>query len=196
MKKILYPLFPWIFVIFTFALSACQGTALPGGGAMYRPGDTLSGMSLTTGAADAPPLWAFCSRSQENTHIRTLDCRAPVLPTLAIGHVFLLADQALASLDWSELEWEMAIDEQAVDLESFGTFEYVMPTMTENPSFVREVFKKAIAWNVVLTNLNPGEHTLYFRAQSETNSYLWLINLTIEPEAGTDISSIPFLPKS
>jgi hypothetical protein len=196
MKKFLSLLFPWVFVIVTVMLSACQGADQPGSGAMYRPGDTVNGIRLTTGAADAPPLWAFCSRSQENTHIRTFQCRAPVMPTLAIGHVFLLADEALASLDGSELIWELSIDDQAVDLESFGTFEYVMPGMTKSPSPVREVFKKATAWNVVMTNLNPGEHTLYFKAHSETDSYLWLVNLTIEPEAGTDISSIPFPPKS
>lgn len=185
----------WLSIGWIVILAACQSAGPAGGGAMFRPGDNLGGMNLTTGAADAPPLWAFCSNPQENTHIRTLECRAPVLPTLAIGHAFLLADEALTNLNWSELVWEMSIDGQAVDLESFGTFEYVMPTMTEDSSFVREVFKKAIAWNVVLTNLNPGEHTLYFRAQSETNSYLWLVNLTIGPEAGTDISSIPFQPK-
>lgn len=31
---------------------------------MFRPGDTIDGISLTTGSADAPPLWAFCSSSQ------------------------------------------------------------------------------------------------------------------------------------
>ena len=186
----------WLSIGLIVILAACQSAGQPGGGAMFRPGDNLGGMNLTTGAADAPPLWAFCSSPQENTHIRTLQCRVPVLPTLAIGHVFLLADEAFARLDWSELIWELSIDDQAVDLESFGTFEYVMPGMTKSPSPVREVFKKATAWNVVMTNLNPGEHTLYFKAHSETDSYLWLVNLTIEPEAGTDISSIPFQPKS
>ena len=194
MKKISLSYVLYLGVI--LLLAACQGAGQPGGKAMFKPGDSLSGMSLTTGAADAPPLWAFCSASQENSHIRTFNCRAPVLPTLAIGHIFLLADEVLPRQNWSDLVWELSIDDQAVDLESFGTFEYVMPSMTESPSPVREVFQKATAWNVVLTNLNPGEHTLYFRAQSETDSYLWLVNLTIEPADGTDISSIPFTPKS
>ena len=185
----------WLSIGWLVILVACQSAGQPGGGAMFRPGDTLGGMNLTTGAADVPPLWAFCSSAPENTHIRTFQCRAPVLQALAIGHAFLLADEALTSLDRSELVWELTIDDQAVDLESFGTFDYVMPSMTKSPSPVREVFKKATAWNVVMTNLNPGEHTLYYKAHSKRESYLWLVHLTIGPEAGTDISSIPFQPK-
>jgi hypothetical protein len=177
-------------------LAACQAAGQPLSAAMFRPGDSIDGMSLTTGAADAPPLWAFCSGSQESNHIKTFNCRAPVLPTLAIGHAFLFADEVLTSQDWSELVWELSIDGQAVDLESFGTFDYVMPSLSQSPSPVREVFMKATAWNIVLTNLNPGEHTLRFLAQSETESYTWLVNLVIEGADGTDISSVPFPPKS
>lgn len=172
-----------------FMFSACQAAGQPLSAAMFRPGDTIDGMSLGTGAADAPPLWAFCSGSQESNHIKTFNCRAPMLPTLAIGNIFILADGALANLDWSELVWELSIDDQAVDLESFGTFEYLMPTMPQSRSSIREVFKKFTAWNVVLTNLNPGEHTLRFLAQSETDSYTWFVNLVIESADGVDVSS-------
>lgn len=172
-----------------FMISACQAAGQPLSAAMFRPGDTIDGMSLATGAADAPPLWAFCSGSQESNHIKTFNCRAPMLPTLAIGNIFILADGALANLDWSELVWELSIDDQAVDLESFGTFEYLMPTMPQSRSSIREVFKKFTAWNVVLTNLNPGEHTLRFLAQSETDSYTWFVNLVIESADGVDVSS-------
>ena len=172
-----------------FMLTACQAAGQPLSAAMFRPGDTIDGMSLGTGAADAPPLWAFCSGSQESNHIKTFNCRAPMLSTLAIGNIFILADGALANLDWSELVWELSIDDRAVDLESFGTFDYVMPGMSQSPSPIREVFMKATAWNIVLTNLNPGEHTLRFLAQSETDSYTWFVNLVIEAADGADLSS-------
>ena len=179
-----------------FVLTACQGAGQPGSAAMFRPGDSLDGMRLATGAADAPPISAFCSASQVSNQIKTFNCRAPVLPTLAIGHIFLLADEALTILDWSELVWELSIDDKAVDLESFGTFEYDMPSMSNGPSIVREIFKKGIAWNIMLTNLKPGVHTIHFQANNGANHYSWLVNLTIEPADGTDISSIPFPPKS
>jgi hypothetical protein len=172
-------------------LTACQAAGQPLSTA-FRPGDNINGMGLTTGAADAPALWAFCSGSQQGDNMQTFDCRAPVLPTLAIGHIFLLTDEAFANLAWSDLVWELSINGQAVDLESFGTFDYVMPSMAKSPSPVREVFEKATAWNVVLTNLNPGEHTLRFLAQSDTDSYTWLVHLVIEGVAGVDVSSVPF----
>jgi hypothetical protein len=172
-------------------MTACQAAGQPLSAA-FRPGDTINGMGLTTGAAEAPSLLAFCSGSQLSDHMKSFDCRAPVLPTLAIGNFFLLSDEAFTSLGWSDLVWELSINDQPVDLESFGTFDYVMPSMAKSPSPVREVFEKATAWNVVLTNLNPGEHTLRFLAQSDTNSYTWLVHLVIEGAQGVDVSSVPF----
>jgi hypothetical protein len=174
-----------------FLLTACQA-------AMVGSGDTISGISLTTGAADAPPFWAYCSAAQENTHIRTFHCRAPVWQTLAVGHLFLLADASLLNGREADLVWELSIDDYIVDLDSFGTFDYVMPAMPASPSPIREVFAKVTDWNLVMTNLNPGEHTLHFRAQDGADQYHWLVNLVIEPAdgEGIDISSVPFAPKS
>ena len=179
-----------------FLLSACQGTGQPLSAALVGSGGSVNGMGLTTGIADAPPLWGFCSISNASTNHKAFDCRAPVLPTLAIGHIFLFGDEVLANLNWGDLVWELSIDDQAVDLESFGTYEYVMPGLAMNPSPVREVFHKVTAWNVVLTNLSPGEHTLRFLAQTETDSYTWFVTLAVEEAEGADISSVPFPSKS
>lgn len=165
-----------------FLLTACQMAGQPLQAAMVGSGESVNGMGLTTGITEAPPLWGFCSLSQSGRHMKTFDCRAPVMPTLAIGHIFLFGDEILANLNWSELVWELSIDGQAVDLESFGTIEYVMPVIAPKPSSLREVFITATVWNVVMTNLNPGDHTLRFIAQTETDSYTWFVNLVIEPE--------------
>jgi hypothetical protein len=173
-------------------MTACGSTGQSLGAVMSQPGDAINGLTLATGAENALPLWSFCSASQENSLIQTFNCRASELQTLAIGHVFLLSEMASADSDGSDLLWDLSIDDQIVDLESFGRFEYVVPSMAKGPSPIREVFKKAIGWNIVLTNLNPGEHTLSFRAQSETDSYLWLVNLVIAPADGIDVSAMPF----
>ena len=178
-----------------FLLTACQSAGESSSAALLTSGDTINGVTLATGAESARPLWGFCSPAQENTPIRTFNCRASELQTLAIGHVFLLAEEVSANSDGSDLVWNLSIDNQIVDLESFGTFEYMMPSMAKRPSPIREVFKKAIGWDIVMTNLSPGEHSLSFRAQSATDSHSWLVNLMIEPSEGTDISSIPFPPK-
>ena len=182
----------WMYLTLLVILTACQAAGQPLSAAMVGSGDTINGMSLTTGAADTPPLWAFCSPAQENTHIQTFYCRAPVWQTLAVGHLFLLADAALLNRDGTELAWELAIDDYVVDLESFGTFDYVMSAMPASPSPIREVFARVTDWNLVMTNLNPGEHTLSFRAQSGSESYMWLVHLLIEPTDSTDISAAPF----
>src|SRR5215211_7609344 len=171
--------------------TACQAAGKPGGATLSQPGDTINGVTLATGAESALPLWGFCSPSQENTMIQTFNCRASELQTLAIGHVFLLAEQVSANSDGSDLVWDLSVDNQIVDLESFGKFEYVMPSMAKSPSPIREVFKKAVGWNIVMTNLTPGEHTLAFRAQSATDSHSWLVKLVIMPADGADISAMP-----
>ena len=173
-------------------MTACQSIGQPLHAAMSVPNDSVNGMTLTTGAAEASPLWAYCSPSQENTHIRTFHCRAPAWQTLAIGNLFLLADAALLNRDATELAWELGIDDYLVDLESFGTFDYVMPTMPAKPSPIREVFARVTDWNLVMTNLHPGEHTLSFRAQNANESYMWLVQLVIEPADNADITAAPF----
>jgi hypothetical protein len=182
----------WMSIGVLFILAACQGTGQAHSAAMAEPLEAFEGLSLTTGAADAPPLWAFCSASAENTHIRTFNCRAPVWQTLAVGHLFLLADAAFVNSGESDLAWELSIDDYVVDLESFGTFDYVVPTTLTGPSQLRRVMAKVTDWNLVITNLNPGEHTLSFRAQSESDSYMWLVHLVIEPADGADMSAAPF----
>ncbi len=194
MNKIRFPqvLVVGLLVMLTPSLAVGQQTQA----AMLKPGDSINGTRLTTGADDAPPLWAFCSNSPEGKGSYILDCRAPALASLGIGNIFLYADEAIMDLDWSDLVWELSIDAQEVNLESFGTFDYVVPSLSKNPSPVREIFKRGKAWNIVLKDLKPGHHTLWFVAQSKMGSYTWFVNLEIEPVDETNIRSIPLLPHS
>jgi hypothetical protein len=167
-------------------LTACQAAGQPSSAAMLKPGDTIDGMSLTTGAVDVPPLWAFCSPGQHSGNTTSSECNVPVLPRLGIGHLFMVSDDTLSDLDWSELTWQLFIDDQPVDLEAFGTLEYIMPAISKSPSPVREVFKSFTAWDVVLTDLSPGEHTIHAFAQMGSDSYHWVIHLTIQ---GNDLGT-------
>lgn len=145
--------------------------------------DTIDGMILTTGAADAPPLWAFCSPAQYVGNTTTSQCSVAIIPKLAIGHILIPGDDTLTRLDWSEISWELTIDDQPIDLKSFGTHNFVLPAISHNPSPVREVFVQFTAWDVVLTNLRPGQHTISAEAQMGTDSYNWVIHLTIKGDA-------------
>jgi hypothetical protein len=169
-------------LVFAFVLAFLQSDAATAHTSMLTVGDEIDGMILTKGAADARPLWVFCA-SEVSDHVITADCQVPQLSKLAIGHVFLGTDHAFSETKWSELQWELYLDDQYINLDQFGTYDYLLPTMAPNPSFVREVFMKFTAWDVVLTNLQPGVHTLEGRVRTGAEEYSWVVNLVIEESA-------------
>ena len=180
------PLFPKLFsaILLLVTLAACQSMAK----AQISPilmSDALSldtrldGMILTKGASQVPALWLFCS-SQVSGTVTTAECQVPQMPRLAIGHAFLPSEEALRGTEWSELDWELSIDGQPVNLDEFGTYDYVMPTMAPNPSLVREIFMKFTAWDIVLSDLQPGSHTLHGLVRTEAEEHSWVVNLSIE----------------
>jgi len=174
------------FLLFTFSLLiavvilAYQAIRLSPGDLKFKPGDKIESMVVTTGTAEAPPLWAFCSPTRENDNIISVDCRIPPLPKLAIGQPFDGADQALQASDWSALTWELYLDGYPLDLEAFGSYHYVVPDLAPSPSPIREVFRQVKAWDVVLVNPTSGKHTLHGTASTEADTYTWVVNFTIE----------------
>lgn len=169
-----------LYVGLLLMLTACQAAGPALSAALLRPGGAIDGMSLTTGAKDAAPLWAFCSPAQYVGNSTISDCNVPLVPKLAIGNILMPGDDALSRLDWSQISWELAIDDQPIDLKSFGTYDFALPAMSHNPSPVKEVFMHFTAWDVALMNLVPGQHTLRALAHMGTESYAWVMNLTIE----------------
>src|SRR5262245_5514346 len=89
----------WLAIGLLFILTACQAAGQPTSATMLKPGDTIDGMSLTTGAVDAPPLWAFCSPAQYVGNSTISDCSVPEVPRLAIGHILMPGDEPLVRLD-------------------------------------------------------------------------------------------------
>ena len=166
-------------LVVAFILAFLQSDAAAAHTSMLTVGDEVDGMTLTTGAADARPLWVFCA-SDVNGDVTTAECRVPQVSKLAIGHVFLGADAAFSKTEWSDLQWELYLDDQYINLDHFGTYDYLLPTMALNPSFVREVFMKFTAWDVVLTNLQPGAHTIEGRVYAEDEEYSWVVDMVIE----------------
>lgn len=175
MKKVLLLSFSLIIAV----VIACQPVGQSTDNAMLKPGDEIEGMIITTGAAKTPPLWAFCPPALENDGIVSVDCQVPQLPRLAIGHTFGVADQALQTLDWSALTWELDLDGHLLDLEAFGIYDYLMPDLAPHPSPIREFFRQMKGWDVVLTNPTPGAHTLHGVARAEGDIYRWAVNFTI-----------------
>ena len=161
-------------------LSACQVQANSPRAIPVKPGDKINGMMLATGSADAPPLWAFCSQPQYDGNTAASDCNVPVVSGLAIGHILMPMDHALTRRDWSEISWEITNDGHSILLQSFGIYNFVLPSMSHNASPVREVFVQFTAWDMVLTNLSPGEHTIHGLAQMADDRHRWVVHLIIE----------------
>ena len=166
-------------LVLAFVLAFLQSDAAAAHTSTITVGDEIDGMILTKGAADARPLWVFCA-TEVSDHVTTADCRVPQVSRLAIGHVFLGTHVAFNKTEWSELQWELYLDHMYINLDDFGTYDYLLPTMAPNPSRVREVFMKFTAWDVVLTNLRPGVHTLEGRVYAGAEEYSWVVSLVIE----------------
>lgn len=146
---------------------------------LLKPDDNINDMVITTGVESAVPLWAFCSSTIENDHLITADCGELSYASLAIGHTFGVMGLIPQSLDWEDLTWQMTLDGHPIDLEAFGTYNFVHPDLAPNPSPVREVFRTIRVWDVVLANPTPGTHTLQGQAQSQDEIYTWVVKFTV-----------------
>ncbi len=166
--------------VFDKLLFQVQPVAESSSSPMLKPGDRIDDMLITTGAGTAPPLWAFCSSTQASDSLTTVDCHVPLLPKLTIGRVFGAADQVLQPLDWSALRWKMYLDEQLIDLNDFGTYNFILPDLAPHPSPIREVIRKTTVWDVVLVNPAPGNHTLRGLVNTENGTYEWIVNFTVD----------------
>jgi hypothetical protein len=146
---------------------------------VLKPGEKVSDMVIKTGTENAAPLWAFCSQTIENDHLITADCGELSYSELAIGHTFGVMDLVPAHVQWEELSWRLAVDGWAVDLEAFGTYDFVHPELALSPSPVREVFRSIRVWDVVLVHPKPGAHKLLGQASSEEGTYTWVVNFAV-----------------
>jgi len=182
-------------LVLTLILAISQSAVKPDAAhaSLLSLGDSINGMTLSKSPDEAHSLWAFCFNSPEGEGNYLLDCRVPALTSPRIGNLLLFANEAMPNVDWSDLVWELSIDGQAVDLEPFESFDYVVPRLSKILSSpVREALKRGTGWNIILTDLQPGHHTLWVVAESKTGSYTWFVNLDIEPAEETNIGSTPF----
>src|SRR5215216_6558163 len=150
-----------------------------------NPGEKIGEMVITTGVEDAMPLWPFCVPTIENNHLIVVDCGETSYTKLAIGHTFGVMDLMPQPVDWEELTWQMELDRHPIDLEAFGTYDFVHPDLASGPSLVREVFRVMRVWDVVLVNPTPGAHRLRGQARSEEGTYIWVVNFIVVHHGAT-----------
>ena len=149
-------------------------------GFVLEPDTKVDEMVITTGAEDAIPLWAICNRTMETEHHIKVICLDATYPRLAIGSTFGLLDKIPESLEWSDLTWEMYLDDQPISLDSFGTQDIVYPELMSKPFPVREAFVYMTVWDVVLENPTPGGHVLRGSAATNDEEYSWEVSFIVE----------------
>ena len=177
----------WILVaICLLSLLGCSsaGTGsraerLPVAKVMLKPGDKIGDMVVTSGVKRAFPLWSYCLPIVENEHRIIVNCSEVSFDQLGIGHTFGVMDLVPSATDWEELTWQMTLDGYPIDLDAFGTYEFVHPDLVLNGSPIREVFLAVRVWDIVLVNPTPGKHVLEGQAQAEGRIYTWIVNFTV-----------------
>jgi hypothetical protein len=144
----------------TVPLPTPTATEIP----MLVPGDTIGQMviSNTPTEQEAPPIWAFCSsRFNDMPGTRMINCNIPPLTDLSIGHGWFASDETTREENWQAMEWGLELDDQVIDLESFGAVDVDLPQKGlpgHDPD--EEVVTKLRTWVVNVSNLQPGKHTL------------------------------------
>lgn len=153
----------FIIILMVLILAGCAAQS-PKTVPMVKPGDSVGGMIVQKGASksEGPPIWAFCSPAGgTKPGVVTEDCTVPALPELAIGHGWITFDETTRDSQWKVFKWELYLDGQAIDLNAFGTFDADLPqTGVPGHDPNEEVITKLRSWDVLLTNLKPGVHTL------------------------------------
>jgi alpha-amylase len=124
--------------------------------ALLMPGDKIGQMGVEISLSTIPNWLDYCNLSFFEYHSgETIDCNMPLLPEFEVGAVWRARDQTLLDSSWNGLAWELYVDNYAIDLESFGTFD--TDAQSEDGTNIR-----LRIWNLKLVNATAGRHTLRY----------------------------------
>ena len=141
----------WITVVTTsivVGLLAACGTA-----PLLKPGDHIRDMVLTNKEPASYEVFTTYCAIPSDSHTptsTTITCSdLPRGTILAAGHGWYSATQQELDNAWSAMRWQINIDEQELDLASFGT-----------QDMDRDGGGRIRSWQVWLENLTPGQHSV------------------------------------
>ena len=141
-------------------LSACAGEPAPlptttptAGERWLEAGDTLGEMRLIRDDGDTPWLWDYCEVGDTwETTPFTRQCDVPLSPTLFVGLGWVQDSWEAVEAGWlaDSESWVLYLDEQPIDLISFGALDFEADGL---------MFRM---WNVVIKDVQPGAHSLRY----------------------------------
>jgi hypothetical protein len=151
-----------------------------------RPGDSWSGMTLSTGSHDAASIWTLCHPTPLTDDQAASECHVPSAP-LAVGPSSLAWPETINQAEWALFDWALSIDGRPVALDAFGTFEFMFPRKASHGRDALFIFR---AWDVVAAAPARGAHTLQGSVTRRmhpgkgvgtlTNKVEWVVNLVVE----------------
>jgi glycosidase len=123
---------------------------------MLIPGDKIGQMSIALSQGFAPSWLDYCSPAfSDKAGGKIVDCSMPLFSEFEIGAHWGAKDEALLDSSWKGLTWELYIDDHAIDLNKFDTFDVYMQTGNGT-------FNHSRIWNLKLVNAVEGKHTLRY----------------------------------
>ncbi len=147
-------------VLLVGMLSACAGEPAPlptttptAGERWLEAGDTLGEMRLIRDDGDTPWLWDYCEVGDTwETTPFTRQCDVPLSPTLFVGLGWVQDSWEAVEAGWlaDSESWVLYLDEQPIDLISFGALDFEADGL---------MFRM---WNVVIKDVQPGAHSLRY----------------------------------
>ncbi len=184
MKKLIYMI---LTALLAASLVSCAKAPSDTAGGLLKPGSKIGNMTVENSSESYSSLgqsvWSFCTYESETPELRTrtVDCHTTKLPWVSIEFGWGAKPAMLAS-NWDAMAWEMYIDKQKIDLNSFGWSEMDMFQSGEK--------LRARNWFVVLTNPSLGKHIFRFLWTSripvndgfdtfQPGTYEHVVNLTI-----------------
>ncbi len=123
---------------------------------MIMPGDKIGQMSIALSQGFVPSWLDYCSPAfSDKAGGEVVNCNMPVFSEFEIGAPWGAKDKAMLDSSWKGLTWELYIDDHAIDLNEFGTFDTYI--QTEDGTFINSRI-----WNLKLVNATEGNHTLRY----------------------------------
>ena len=158
---------------------------------MLVPGDKIGEMVLERTPSLTPSLWNYCPVApgpmgwSGEPGGQSIDCTMPWQPEVEIWSIWWAKDRELLDEGWGALDWEIYVDDQPLDLDAFGTWDFDWAADEATPLKVR-------AWDLMLANPTPGEHMLRYVAhinEEVTDGFTTtspgtselVVHLTVEP---------------
>ena len=133
-------------------LSACAKTTPDQAEGMINPGDKISDFLITMGEeGDVTYLWEIDESAcvkQGDEEVYSCQVAVGTKVNVSVG-VYDDTFSGLLDSHWSELTYEMHIDDRPVNLAAFGSIDIPHPSV----GTIR-------AWNVVINATQPGEITV------------------------------------